>query len=74
MDEAASRKRLLVLTPPTQLLKLEEELSTIEKERESAIERGDFEEASLWNEKQEKKQKQYDRGSDMKKRKIQQWK
>ncbi|MBS6559669.1 MAG: ATP-dependent Clp protease ATP-binding subunit [Clostridiales bacterium] len=61
MDEAASRKRLLVLTPPTQLLKLEEELSTIEKERENAIERGDFEEASLWNEKQEKKQKQYDR-------------
>ncbi len=61
MDEASSRKRLLVLTPPTQLSKLEEELLTIEKEREDAIERGDFEEASLWNEKQGKKQKQYDR-------------
>ena len=61
MDEAASRKRLYVMTPPAQLLKLEEELSELLKNREEALEQGDFEAASNWNEKQEKKQKQYER-------------
>ncbi len=61
MDEAASRKRLQVLTPSKNLEKLEQELKQILKNREEALMNGAYEEATEWNQKVEKKEKQIER-------------
>lgn len=61
MDEAASRKRLTILTPPNNLNKLETQIMTLKENREQALINGQYEEASHWNQELEKKEKQYDR-------------
>lgn len=61
MDEAASRKRLHVLTPPKNLAKLEKELKELKEKREDALIQEEYEEASNWNQQIEKKEKQWER-------------
>lgn len=61
MDEAASRKRLHVLTPPKNLGKIEQELKKMIEDREAALIDGNYEVASEWNQKVEKKEKQLER-------------
>ena len=61
MDESASRKRLSVMTPPDNLTKLEKQLSELLIKREDAIVKGEYADASEWNQQIEKKEKQYER-------------
>lgn len=61
MDESASRKRLSVMTPPDNLTKLEKQLAELLIKREDAIVKGEYADASEWNQQIEKKEKQYER-------------
>ena len=58
IDEAASKVRMKTYTEPDNLKKLEEELSSIEKEKEEAVRSQDFEKAAnLRDTQKEKKEK-----------------
>lgn len=56
IDEAASKVRMKAYTQPENLKKLEEELTSIEKEKEEAIHAQDFERAATLRDKQHEKQ------------------
>ena len=61
IDEAASKVRMKAYSEPDNLKKLEEELSSIEKEKEDAIHAQDFEKAATLRDKQHEKQKKLDK-------------
>ena len=61
IDEAASKVRMKAYSEPDNLKKLEEELSSIEKEKEDAIHAQDFEKAATLRDKQHEKQEKLDK-------------
>ncbi len=61
MDEAASKVRMKAYTQPENLKKLEEELISIEKEKEEAIHAQDFEKAATLRDKQQEKREKLEK-------------
>ena len=61
IDEAASKVRMKAYSEPDNLKKLEEELASIEKEKEDAIHSQDFEKAATLRDKQHEKQEKLDK-------------
>ena len=61
IDEAASKVRMKAYTQPENLKKLEEELTSIEKEKEEAIHAQDFEKAASLRDKQHEKQEKLEK-------------
>ena len=61
IDEAASKVRMKAYSEPDNLKKLEEELASIEKEKEDAIHSQDFEKAATLRDKQHGKQEKLDK-------------
>ena len=61
IDEAASKVRMKAYSEPDNLKKLEEELLSIEKEKEDAIHSQDFEKAAILRDKQHEKQEKLDK-------------
>ena len=61
IDEAASKVRMKAYSEPENLKKLEEELSSIEKEKEDAVHSQDFEKAATLRDKQYEKQQKLEK-------------
>lgn len=60
IDEAASKARMNVLTPPGRMRELEAELSTLCQRKEAAILAQDFEKAAALRDEEQKKQRECD--------------
>ena len=61
IDEAASKVRMKAYSEPDNLKKLEEELLSVEKEKEEAVRSQDFEKAAILRDKQKQKQEKLDK-------------